>query len=66
MKRNGKQKRMEPAQPLLPRVNLVQCLMDRRNWCKCKCDGCPPWDHPENEHRCLVDTGDEKSKLGML
>lgn len=36
-----------PPQPLLPSVNLAQCLTDS-TWCECLCRGCPPWEHPKS------------------
>lgn len=34
----------DPAQPILPAVNLVRCLQNGP-WCDCLCELCPPWDH---------------------
>ena len=38
----------EPAQPLLPRVNLARFLLRATSRCDCdsvNCKSCPPWSH---------------------
>lgn len=35
----------EPAQPLLPRINLATCLLDESMLHICPCPYCPPWLH---------------------
>jgi hypothetical protein len=41
----------DAAQPLLPAVNLVRCLAELDEFCKCTCDGCPPWEHSVRDCR---------------
>jgi hypothetical protein len=50
MRKRPPQADSEPAQPMLPAVNLARCLMDDEP-CQCTCERCPPWDHTHGECR---------------
>jgi len=43
----------EPAQPLLPSVNLAKFLVGPMPWCECDCEWCPPWYHLPDECPCI-------------
>ena len=45
MRKNTTAGKSEPAQPLLPEVNLAKLLVVQPTWCGCDCGGCPPWLH---------------------
>jgi hypothetical protein len=48
MSKNQPQVKSEPAQPLLPAMNLAQ-LLSEPDECHCVCDMCPPWYHTHGE-----------------
>lgn len=49
MPKNAPAVNSEPAQPLLPTINLARFLTDTANECDCDCNECPPWSHSRGE-----------------
>lgn len=39
----------EPAQPLLPSINLARLLVTEPTWCGCDCEECPPFLHSSDD-----------------